>query len=67
MGKEIEMFNVLTVAREYGSGGADIGRKVAELLGWVPGQADYRAGRCAGEGRFHLGRGGRRTTLWVYA
>jgi Cytidylate kinase-like family len=35
MGKEIEMFNVLTVAREYGSGGADIGRKVAELLGWV--------------------------------
>jgi cytidylate kinase len=29
------MFNVVTVAREYGSGGADIGRKVAELLGWV--------------------------------
>jgi cytidylate kinase len=28
------MFNVLTIAREYGSGGADIGRKVAELLGW---------------------------------
>ena len=29
------MFNVVTVAREYGSGGADIGRKVAELLGWA--------------------------------
>jgi cytidylate kinase len=29
------MFNVVTIAREYGSGGADIGRKVAELLGWV--------------------------------
>jgi cytidylate kinase len=28
------MFNVLTIAREYGSGGAEIGRKVAELLGW---------------------------------
>lgn len=28
------MFNVLTIAREYGSGGADVGRKVAELLGW---------------------------------
>ena len=29
------MFNVLTIAREYGSGGSDIGRKAAELLGWV--------------------------------
>jgi cytidylate kinase len=29
------MFDVVTIAREYGSGGADIGRKVAELLGWV--------------------------------
>jgi cytidylate kinase len=29
------MLNVVTIAREYGSGGADIGRKVAELLGWV--------------------------------
>jgi cytidylate kinase len=29
------MCNVVTVAREYGSGGADIGRKVAELMGWV--------------------------------
>jgi cytidylate kinase len=29
------MFNVVTIAREYGSGGADIGRRVAELLGWV--------------------------------
>ena len=29
------MFNVVTIAREYGSGGADIGRKAAELLGWV--------------------------------
>ena len=29
------MFNVVTIAREYGSGGSDIGRKVAELLGWV--------------------------------
>lgn len=28
------MFNVLTIAREYGSGGADIGSKVAELLNW---------------------------------
>lgn len=28
------MFNVLTIAREYGSGGADIGRKAAGLLGW---------------------------------
>jgi cytidylate kinase len=28
------MFNVVTIAREYGSGGADIGRKVAELLEW---------------------------------
>jgi len=27
-------FNVLTIAREYGSGGSDIGRRVAELLGW---------------------------------
>ena len=29
------MFNVVTIAREYGSGGSDIGRKVAELLGWM--------------------------------
>lgn len=28
------MFNVLTIAREYGSGGSDIGHKVAELMGW---------------------------------
>ncbi len=28
------MFNVLSIAREYGSGGADIGRKVAVSLGW---------------------------------
>lgn len=28
------MFNVVTIAREYGSGGADIGRKLAGLLGW---------------------------------
>ena len=28
------MFNVLTIAREYGSGGSDIGRRVAENLGW---------------------------------
>jgi cytidylate kinase len=28
------MFNMVTIAREYGSGGANIGRKVAELLGW---------------------------------
>jgi cytidylate kinase len=28
------MFNTLTIAREYGSGGSEIGRKVAELLGW---------------------------------
>jgi cytidylate kinase len=30
----MKMFNVLTIAREYGSGGSEIGRKVAELLGW---------------------------------
>ena len=29
------MFNVVTIAREYGSGGSDIGRKVAEQLGWM--------------------------------
>ncbi len=28
------MFNVLTIAREYGSGGSVIGHKVAGLLGW---------------------------------
>ncbi len=28
------MFRVLTIAREYGSGGASIARKVAESLGW---------------------------------
>jgi hypothetical protein len=28
------MFTTVTIAREYGSGGADIGRKVSELLGW---------------------------------
>jgi cytidylate kinase len=28
------MFNVVTIAREYGSGGADIGHRVAEMLGW---------------------------------
>lgn len=28
------MFNVVTIAREYGSGGAEVGRRVAELLGW---------------------------------
>ena len=28
------MFNFVTIAREYGSGGSEIGRKVAELLGW---------------------------------
>lgn len=31
---ERNMFNVVTIAREYGSGGADIGRRLAELLGW---------------------------------
>jgi CMP/dCMP kinase len=29
------VFNVVTIAREYDSGGSDIGRKVAELLGWT--------------------------------
>ena len=29
------VFNVVTIAREYGSGGSDIGRKVADLLGWA--------------------------------
>jgi len=28
------MFRVITVAREYGSGGAAVARRVAELLGW---------------------------------
>jgi cytidylate kinase len=28
------MFNVVTIAREYGSGGAEVGRRVAEMLGW---------------------------------
>jgi hypothetical protein len=28
------MSNIITIAREYGSGGVDIGRKVSELLGW---------------------------------
>jgi cytidylate kinase len=28
------MFNVVTIAREYGSGGAEIGRRTAEMLGW---------------------------------
>ncbi len=28
------MFRVLTVAREYGSGGGDIARKISEKLGW---------------------------------
>lgn len=28
------MYNVVTIAREYGSGGAEIGRRVAERLGW---------------------------------
>ncbi|MDR3764530.1 MAG: cytidylate kinase-like family protein [Acidobacteriota bacterium] len=28
------MFRVVTVAREYGSGGAEIGRRTAERLGW---------------------------------
>jgi cytidylate kinase len=28
------MFNVVTIAREYGSGGAEAGRRVAEQLGW---------------------------------
>jgi cytidylate kinase len=29
------MFRVVTIAREYGSGGADIGRRAAEMLGWA--------------------------------
>lgn len=28
------MFNVVTIAREYGSGGAQIGRRVAEIMKW---------------------------------
>jgi cytidylate kinase len=28
------MFDVVTIAREYGSGGSDIGRQVAKTLGW---------------------------------
>lgn len=28
------MFRVLTIAREYGSGGADVGRTIAQRLGW---------------------------------
>ena len=29
------MFNVITIAREYGSGGAEVGRRAAEMLGWA--------------------------------
>jgi len=29
------VFNVVTIAREYGSGGAEVGRRAAELLGWT--------------------------------
>jgi hypothetical protein len=29
------MFNAVTIASECGSGGSEIGRKVAELLGWM--------------------------------
>ena len=28
------MFSVVTIAREYGSGGCEIGRRLAEMLGW---------------------------------
>jgi hypothetical protein len=28
------MFNVLVIAREYGSGGSDIGHSVVDLLNW---------------------------------
>jgi len=28
------MVNVVTIAREFGAGGAETGRKVADLLGW---------------------------------
>ena len=28
------MIRIITIAREYGSGGAEVGRKVAESLGW---------------------------------
>src|SRR4051812_25460144 len=28
------MYNVITVGREFGSGGGDIGRHLAERLGW---------------------------------
>ena len=28
------MIRIITIAREYGSGGAEVGRKVAETLGW---------------------------------
>jgi cytidylate kinase len=28
------MFDVVTIAREYGSGGGEIGRRLAEILGW---------------------------------
>jgi hypothetical protein len=28
------MFNVVTIARDYGSGGADVGRRAAKMLGW---------------------------------
>jgi cytidylate kinase len=28
------MFNMVTIAREYGSGGSEVGRRVAERLGW---------------------------------
>jgi len=33
--KEGNMFSVVTIAREYGSGGAEVGRRAAEMLGWT--------------------------------
>ncbi len=33
-GNEAEMKSIITISREYGAGGSDIGRKVAERLGY---------------------------------
>lgn len=45
------VFNVVTIAREYGSGGSDIGRRVADLLGWkcLDMQIIERAAKMGGE------------------
>jgi len=60
------MFNVLTIAREYGSGGSDIGRKVAELLDWEALTSRSSNGSRPWKGGPRLGRAGRRTRHRVW-